>query len=282
MKFHILINWCKLAPMEHQQLIAIIRQRLREIGKTPAEVSRKSTGQKDALKRVFDGHIPSYQRLADICTALGLEFYVGPPRFAEGLADDVVHASEGMSPEQLKELEASVHALSRMVVDAGGNPLPDDLLPALLGAEGVADSIAEQVASYAAANHDIARVGYLRVIAEVDFEVTATDTLAFRRDWLERHGLDSSRCMVMRMTDDSMEPLLPKGSVVLVNRAGRRKRNGHIFVLRTEHGSAIARLDKGDDGAWLVSGDHAGAQARPWTRGDEILGEVVWMARTIP
>ena len=67
--------------------------------------------------------VPSVDRAAEICDALGLEFYVGPPR---GRQSDEV---EGRLPLPLRDLETSARTLNRVVANAGGDPIPDDLWP---------------------------------------------------------------------------------------------------------------------------------------------------------
>ena len=66
--------------MNHANVVSAIENRLDELGLTPAEVSRRATGQKDAIGRILKGRNPSLDRLSAIASELGLEFYVGPPR----------------------------------------------------------------------------------------------------------------------------------------------------------------------------------------------------------
>ena len=60
----------------------IIQARLQETGQSrrSAAVSHGLPG--DAISRVLSGHEPKLERIAAICEALGLEFYVGPRRAA--------------------------------------------------------------------------------------------------------------------------------------------------------------------------------------------------------
>ena len=77
--------------------------------------------------------MPRLDRAAEICAALGLEFYIGPPR-----AEPQTPGRSGLSPASLPDLESSAHTLNRVVVDAGGDPIPDDLWPVLAARRGVA------------------------------------------------------------------------------------------------------------------------------------------------
>lgn len=63
----------------------IFREQLARSGRKAANVSREATGQKDAIKRILDGHSPSIDRVEKIAHALGLEFYIGPPREAKSV-----------------------------------------------------------------------------------------------------------------------------------------------------------------------------------------------------
>ncbi len=67
-----------------------------------------------------------------------------------------------------------------------------------------------------------------------DLDETVTGRLWFQRDWLDRHGLDATQCVIIGVHGDSMEPTLPRGCSILVNRTGRRRRVGRVYVLRTE------------------------------------------------
>ena len=110
--------------------------------------------------------------------------------------------------------------------------------------------------------------------------LTAPETLWFGRDWLRRQGLDPSRCLVLRVHGDSMEPTLPENCWVLVNRAQRRRRAGRIYALRTAPGPMVKRAARDKDHGWLLASDRADREAVAWPDDAEIIGEVRWMART--
>ena len=110
--------------------------------------------------------------------------------------------------------------------------------------------------------------------------LTAPDSLWFGRDWLRREGLDSSRCLVIRVQDESMEPSIPGGCWVLINRAQRRRREGRIYALRTAQGFIVRRAARDRARGWLLESDHPDREAVAWPDDAEIIGEVRWMART--
>lgn len=104
--------------------------------------------------------------------------------------------------------------------------------------------------------------------------------LAFRRDWLDRHGLDPNQCSVMSVRGESMEPTLPAGCSILVNRNRRYRRVGRIFVIRTADGVVVKRLGKTPKG-WQLLSDHPKWKPVPWPDDAEVIGEVKWMAQTL-
>ena len=121
-------------------------------------------------------------------------------------------------------------------------------------------------------------------IGELDagYDVAPTDplTLWFGRDWLRRQGLDPTRCLVLRVHGDSMEPTLPENCWVLVNQAQRRRRAGRIYALRTAQGLMVKRAAGDKERGWLLASDHPDREAVAWPDDAEVVGEVRWMART--
>ena len=110
-----------------------------------------------------------------------------------------------------------------------------------------------------------------------------TGRVKFRRSWLVRHGLMARDCRIIQVLGESMEPTLVDGCSILVNRAGRRRRAGHIFVVRTDEGLIVKRAGKDRTGAWQLVSDNPNKQAwptRPWPTDAVVIGEVRWAART--
>ncbi len=110
-----------------------------------------------------------------------------------------------------------------------------------------------------------------------------TGRVKFRRSWLARHGLMARDCRIIQVLGESMEPTLVDGCSILVNRAGRRRRAGHIYVVRTDDGLIVKRAGKDRAGAWQLVSDNPNKQAwptRPWPTGAAVIGEVRWAART--
>ncbi len=109
---------------------------------------------------------------------------------------------------------------------------------------------------------------------------SAGESLWFKRDWLHRHGLDPTQCLVVRMQGDFMDNTLPDGCSVLVDRSRRQRREGSIFALRTDHRLVVGRAARNSAGGWLLESDRTERDAIAWPDDAEVIGEVRWMART--
>ena len=127
--------------------------------------------------------------------------------------------------------------------------------------------------------------GSTRYVAVVELDASAgngsavlneskTGHLAFRRSWLDRCGLNPVQCVVISVRGESMEPTLPDGCSILVNRGRRKRMKEHIYVLRTDDGVVVKRLGKDNDGKWCLESDHPAWSPVPWTDACEVIGEV--------
>ncbi len=115
----------------------------------------------------------------------------------------------------------------------------------------------------------------------LDLDETVKSYAHFRHEWLSRQGLVADRCSIIGVMGESMEPTLPEGCVILLDRNRQRRREGRIFVLRTGEGLVVKRAGKGTDGGWQLVSDHPRWPDAPWPGDAVIIGEVRWMAREL-
>ncbi len=105
-------------------------------------------------------------------------------------------------------------------------------------------------------------------------------SLAFRDDWLKRHSLNPTRCRVIEVTGDSMEPTLQHRAMILVDFQRTVRRRDKIFAVRTDDGPVVKRLQRDEDG-WQLASDNPAYKPVPWPREAVVLGQVMWTGRTL-
>ena len=160
--------------------------------------------------------------------------------------------------------------LLRALADATGDRRPDDRG----GRTGPTDD-----ADYVGVSELASAAGGGAVV----YDERVTGRIKFRRTWLARHGLAARDCRVIDVIGESMEPTLADGCSILVNHASRRRRVGHIYVVRTDDGLVVKRAGRDLSGAWQLVSDNPDKLAwpnRPWPAEAQIIGEVKWAART--
>lgn len=72
--------------------------------------------------------------------------------------------------------------------------------------------------------------------------------LAFRADFLRAAGATPEQTVSVSVKGDSMEPLIPDGAVILVNRAATSIINGKVYAFRMRGELLVKRLYRGNGG----------------------------------
>ena len=104
--------------------------------------------------------------------------------------------------------------------------------------------------------------------------------LAFRREWLELHGIEADRCSVIEVADDSMEPTLQEGACVLVDHQRMRRQGNGIFALQIDNELSIRRAVYSDED-WLLASDNPKVRTLAWPSNARVVGQVVWTGRVL-
>ena len=112
-------------------------------------------------------------------------------------------------------------------------------------------------------------------------EEYVADYVPFRDDWLKSHGLNATRCQVIEVLGDSMEPTLEHHAVILVDFQRTVRRRSKIFAVRTEDGPVVKRLQHADGKGWRLVSDNKNHKPIPWPRDAVVLGQVMWTGRTL-
>jgi len=78
-----------------------------------------------------------------------------------------------------------------------------------------------------------------------------------------------------------MAPTLPDGSTILVDRNRAQLQEGRIFVLQTDDGMMVKRLDRDPGGSWRLISDNPDWAPIPWPVGAKVFGEVRWVGKQV-
>ncbi len=105
---------------------------------------------------------------------------------------------------------------------------------------------------------------------------SAFDTFRFSRRWLREQGLDPTMLSAIRVSGDSMEPLLRDGDEILVDRSPQPFREG-IHVLRMGEVLHVKRVQAGPPGrVRLISANPAYEPVKVSLEEIDVIGRVVW------
>ena len=118
-----------------------------------------------------------------------------------------------------------------------------------------------------------------------DDEERVVGRVKFPSLWLRREGLHARSCRIMQVVGESMEPTLPDGCLILVNRSSRDLEDGKVFVVDTRDELIVRRALKHSSEGWLLSsdnGDKTTWPTVPWAEGGRVVGEVRWAWFSLP
>ena len=171
--------------------------------------------------------------------------------------------------------------------------LVDDPTPAAqrLGAEAQShiNGIAETPAGYDPSAHatserrpvEVLEVASAAGVGAEVYDETPIGLLWFRNDWLLSHSIDPEQSNIIRVRGASLEPTLPDGCSILVDRKRTEPQEDRIYVMRTEEGLVVKRLGLDEQDRWELLSDNPDWEPALLTYGTDIAGEVRWVARTL-
>ena len=302
-------------PLFVEDILREIDAALERRGISARAASMRAQGAPEMIRDMRRGHVPSVERLRSLCEVLGLEFYVGPPRWRRtedgGALPDV----------PLRALERSARDLVRLTLDAGGDPIPDELRPALA---------ARRVIEPPDAKEKPPAEG--RHVVEMKLD---TDTLSLYENFMpwpfndprnvppDRHlgpqlsqtqrslvgrfipeplpdddsgtagdrrdragsdhgapderGDHPAQWVIVEIEDESMAPTLPKGCVTMVDSKGTDWDSSCITVVERGDDVVFRRVSTDHQGRRLLVCDHPDWPDEPWPADAQIIGHVKWV-----
>lgn len=239
--------------MPGPNIIAAIQEALKRQGTNPSRVAKDNGLSVNAVRYILEGRPPSSRRLAEVCEALDLEFYVGPRRTPTGTQPDATHLAD--------ELERLAAEVRRLADESARRPTEIDQ-----GAQYVSAPRYEVLAAAGGG-------------AAVDKEVVKGH-LGFTKKWLRAQRLIEDQLAVIEVQGDSMEPTLRSGDIVLLDMRSPDLRDGEIYTLRREEELLVKRLRRQGE-SWIIVSDNIAYPVEPLSSAVHVVGRVVWLGRTI-
>ena len=225
-------------------------------GVSDRHLSILATGSSDTVRNIRRGSSPRLDSLEAICRVLGLRLQTAP-------LDDPVE-----SPEGAPAVEKRPDWARRLREDIRRD------LTLLLGQ--AKDTEAPVQSRHLAIKQPAAAAGD----KEEPNEAVA-GYITFTRSWLDRHGLYPQQCTIVGVKGESMAPTLPDGSAILVDRNREQLKEGRIFVLQTDDGMMVKRVDRDSGGSWRLISDNPAWGPTPWPVGAKVFGEVRWVGKQV-
>ena len=241
--------------MESSEIITAIREALKRKGTNPSRLAKENGFSINAVRYILEGRSPSSRRLAEVCDALGLEFYVGLPRAPAGKPLNSVDLA--------KELERLAFEARRIASDTTK--------------EGSVQARIEHHSPYVSAPR-------YEVLAAAGAGAPVGDEvikgyLGFNRQWLRDHQLMTDRLAVIEVQGDSMEPTLRDSDTVLLDMRTPELRDGDIYTLRRGEDLLVKRL-RLQGSNWLITSDNTSYPVELLDEDTQVIGRVVWLGRT--
>ena len=238
--------------MEAADIITAIQEALNRQGTNPSRFAKEHGFSINAVRYILEGRPPSSRRLAEVCDALGLEFYVGLPRAPSGSRLDV-----GQLASELERLASEARRLAAEQREPPARIDQSSLYVSapryeVLAAAGPGAPVGDEVIK-----------GYL----------------GFNKKWLRDQQLTADKLAVIEVQGDSMEPTLHDADIVLLDMRPPDLRDGDIYTLRREDDLLVKRLRR-QGSNWLIVSDNINYPMEPLDQSVSVVGRVVWLGRT--
>ena len=238
--------------MESSEIIEAIREALKRKGTNPSRLAKDNGLSINAVRYILEGRAPSSRRLAQVCDALDLEFYVGPPRLPHGTRLDASQLADELDRLSIEARHIAHRQWEGVARVEDDSPYVSAPRYEVLAAAGSGATVGEETIK-----------GYL----------------GFTKTWLRDQRLMAEKLAVIEVRGDSMDPTLRNGDIVLLDMRTPQLRDGDIYTLRKEDELLVKRLRR-QGSNWLLVSDNVSYPVEPLDGSVAVIGRVVWLGRT--
>ena len=212
-----------------------------------ASVAKAAGLPRDAIRNILEGHDPKLSRVIEVAAALGLDFYVGPPRAvvpvgvarALGLRDDCTPQD---AVRAIRRLDSdAVNMFVTLLSESRQEAFTQSLLEKLVG------EIGELVADPASWNKRRSRyiaVPFAREVYAVSGDVTYKG-ISGERPRVRKTAVpiwaSEAELILVEVPDDSMTPTLRDGDYVLLDRSKTTPIVDRMFLVGRGRGATTIR-----------------------------------------
>ena len=254
-----------------EDILREIDAALERLGLSARAASIRAQGTAETIRDMRRGHVPSVERLRSLCEVLDLEFHVGPRRVR-------VDERAGAPGVLLSTLERTAQDLARLTVEAGGNPVPDDLWPVLAARRATAASLlGSESAPGDWRSLDETRPFDPALESALDSAWSSWEKQD--RAWInfplpQIRDFDIASIRSFEIRDRHMEPTLPKGCSVLVDSTLVDWVPSRLMAVCIDDDVIVRRAALGGDGQRLLTSDDPDRPDVPLPACAQIIGAV--------
>lgn len=225
-------------------------------GVSDRHLSILATGSSDTVRNIRRGSSPRLDSLEAICRVLGLRLQTAP-------LDDLVQSREGAPvvekrPDWARRLREDIRQDLAVLLSQSDSP-------EISG--GIRQAPIHELSAAAGGNEE--------------FNESVAAYITFTQSWLDRNRVSPLQYTIVGVRGKSMEPTLPDGSAIVVDRNHSRLRDGAIYVVRTNDGLLVKRVAEDSGSGWQLISDNPDWDPVPWPGGAKVYGEVKWVAKPL-
>ncbi len=107
-----------------------------------------------------------------------------------------------------------------------------------------------------------------------DWDDSSRYWLPYRQDWLTPNGMNVLNCRLVEVRGDSMLPIFPSGSLVMVDLDRFSLWDGRLYLISVANEGVVLRRVSQDGTGWVVAADNPAVRPRIYDKSWTVYGQV--------